>query len=119
MRISDWSSDVCSSDLSTASDKVDAIFFCFQKSGWLTGMLNEISRAHPALRWRRAILSEYAIEPATMTRSCLIGSSKRALKRPDKRREGTECVSTCRSRWSLYHLNKKQTKNLITENTNL
>src|SRR3546814_16341738 len=27
----------------------------------------------------------------------------RAAVRPDKRRVGTECVSTCRSRWSPYH----------------
>src|SRR3546814_16565726 len=29
--------------------------------------------------------------------------------RSDERRGGNECVSTCRSRWSPYHLKKKQT----------
>src|SRR3546814_19189780 len=28
--------------------------------------------------------------------------------RSEERRVGTECVSTCRSRWSPYHLKKKQ-----------
>src|SRR3546814_20074905 len=32
-----------------------------------------------------------------------------AIKRSEERRVGTECVSTCRSRWSPYHSNK-QTK---------
>src|SRR3546814_16865243 len=30
-----------------------------------------------------------------------------ALLRSDERRVGKECVSTCRSRWSPYHLKKK------------
>src|SRR3546814_19151276 len=29
--------------------------------------------------------------------------------RSEERRVGKECVSTCRSRWSPYHLNKKNT----------
>src|SRR3546814_17569950 len=32
--------------------------------------------------------------------------------RSEERRVGKECVSTCRSRWSPYHKNKKQTKNM-------
>src|SRR3546814_21133240 len=30
--------------------------------------------------------------------------------RSEERRVGKECVSTCRSRWSTYHENKKTTK---------
>src|SRR3546814_12166250 len=30
------------------------------------------------------------------------------IKRSEGRRVGKECVSTCRSRWSPYHYNKKQ-----------
>src|SRR3546814_18968589 len=33
--------------------------------------------------------------------------------RSDERRVGKECVSTCRSRWSPYHLKKKQCTNNI------
>src|SRR3546814_14869601 len=35
--------------------------------------------------------------------------------RSDERRVGKECVSTCRSRWSPYHKQKKTT--IITEHT--
>src|SRR3546814_13242564 len=30
-------------------------------------------------------------------------SHRRVLERPEERRVGKECVSTCRSRWSQYH----------------
>src|SRR3546814_12725005 len=32
--------------------------------------------------------------------------------RSEERRVGTECVSTCRSRWSPHHLKKKQTQKI-------
>src|SRR3546814_13654928 len=32
------------------------------------------------------------------------------VQRSEERRVGTECVSTCRSRWSPYHEKKKHTK---------
>src|SRR3546814_11643186 len=35
--------------------------------------------------------------------------------RSDERRVGTECVSTCRTRWSPYHYKKKQTIKQQTE----
>src|SRR3546814_19319141 len=36
------------------------------------------------------------------------GGAAAASPSSEKRRVGTECVSTCRSRWSPYHLKKKQ-----------
>src|SRR3546814_12328445 len=99
MRISDWSSDVCSSDLQTLwraallqlviiSVLMGALRLglskdFFEEWGWLTG---------PA---------------AWLGTSALVG---RLLKLPipqvlrsEERRVGKECVSTCRSRWSPYH----------------
>src|SRR3546814_19350825 len=35
------------------------------------------------------------------------GRDVNAVFRSEERRVGTECVSTCRSRWSQYHSNKK------------
>src|SRR3546814_18794984 len=35
-----------------------------------------------------------------------IGTCFRAAARSEERRVGKECVSTCRSRWSAYHLQK-------------
>src|SRR3546814_13271894 len=34
-----------------------------------------------------------------------------AVSRSEERRVGKECVSTCRARWSPYHLKKKNKKN--------
>src|SRR3546814_13823568 len=69
MRISDWSSDVCSSDL------------CARRS-------NASSTSTSVRR----------------TPSVCAGS---ASGRSEERRVGKECVSTCRSRWSPYHYQKK------------
>src|SRR3546814_6402046 len=85
MRISDWSSDVCSSDLSAAatlsrrrrnrkySRKDCSAITCPKLIG-------------PPLAW--------GIQPAPEP----IGPE-----RSEERRVGKECVSTCRSRWSRYH----------------
>src|SRR3546814_7431210 len=94
MRISDWSSDVCSSDLML---------------GVLHGqMLGEALRADagPAL--------EHPLEMVRMkTRDRRHFVERRTLRiavdqefdrsRSEARRVGKECVSTCRSRWSPYH----------------
>src|SRR3546814_5001957 len=92
LRISDWSSDVCSSDLTRgftiepgvsliealqkatqpdASGKLYS-FSCYRATEYVTllGIARELHAAHP---------------------------------RSEERRVGKECVSTCRSRWSLYH----------------
>src|SRR3546814_4647076 len=78
MRISDWSSDVCSSDL------------C-----WI------LPRHLPA-RIRR-----HGEGPQTSSPDRLRGFNRNRLALPagrsEERRVGKECVSTCRSRWSPYH----------------
>src|SRR3546814_13714584 len=37
----------------------------------------------------------------------------RCSRRSEERRVGKECVSTCRSRWSQYHLNKKHAEHKL------
>src|SRR3546814_12383629 len=79
MRISDWSSDVCSSDLlmnALPITETDA-----QRSELTDGI-------------RRVPTS---------------GASWSRPSRSEERRVGKECVSTCRSRWSPYHYKKKYT----------
>src|SRR3546814_7109771 len=77
MRISDWSSDVCSSDLVTVCAVPTAAFLASPTVGFapLTAQFTD--------------LSVPGLAP--------IGS------RSEERRVGKECVSTCRSRWSPYH----------------
>src|SRR5258706_9822828 len=82
--VSDWSSDVCSSDLSTRAEKVyDGILF-FSPSGvesfFNTNEVNE-----------QTIL--FAIGNTTAT------EIKKYTNRSEERRVGKEC----RSRWSPYH----------------
>src|SRR3546814_3312142 len=75
MRISDWSSDVCSSDLAAVHEgAADARATVLPSSLCESGVSDQIRRCAPAGR----------------TRS-------------EERRVGKECVSTCRSRWSPYH----------------
>src|SRR3546814_9167331 len=78
MRISDWSSDVCSSDLlRTAVEKGNA-------QGVLDGDIDDFLEASLASRLDRNV-------------------ARAAQARSEARRVGKECVSTCRSRWSPYH----------------
>src|SRR3546814_8644830 len=79
MRISDWSSDVCSSDLGHTGS-VDGHVPCGSADTHDVGRTG--ARAY-FLAFRIIMLSN-------------------AL-RSEERRVGKECVSTCRSRWSQYH----------------
>src|SRR3546814_7281983 len=93
MRISDWSSDVCSSDL-TRHDDADA---------------NAVSADFLAHAVAHRIERVLARGVSTESRPRLGRSQRRdvddvaAALRSEERRVGKECVSTCRSRWSPYH----------------
>src|SRR3546814_3741341 len=82
IRISDWSSDVCSSDLYNC---VKAPKECQNGPSW---HYSDTIRAYEAAA---CMLRTVAIH---------IGAAPR---RSEERRVGKECVSTCRSRWSPYH----------------
>src|SRR3546814_11355550 len=97
MRISDWSSDVCSSDLpdeqpahAAASATAETAAPATEIADIVTGII--IVEAHARLSSERIVVS----------RRC--GSSLRS----EERRVGKECVSTCNSRGSPYHYNKKK-----------
>src|SRR3546814_14730301 len=98
MRISDWSSDVCSSDLrerlGARGDEDAAVL------PDLGGALPERDRWH----WRaRPGLGD---DPGDVPRPCDADNGCRLRRRSEERRVGKECVSTCRSRWSPYHEKK-------------
>src|SRR3546814_2685849 len=94
MRISDWSSDVCSSDLPAepahhehATPADDAV----------PDYVLDLERAADYLT---------AEQRALLRRAWAVGAAAHAgqlRKRSEERRVGKECVSTCRSRWSPYH----------------
>src|SRR3546814_18844919 len=93
MRISDWSSDVCSSDL---LDQQLARRRLHRERAIAVGAGNEEGvcrhRAGDAAHCHGAVLRQVA-----------------RIGRSEERRVGKECVSTCRSRWSPYH-EKQNTK---------
>src|SRR3546814_12944340 len=99
MRISDWSSDVCSSDL--------------HRPGLHRAFDDRLAQPRPAEipvddaadeergghRERGALgRGDDAAEDAAQD-----DEMQRERPRSEERRVGNECVSTCRSRWSPYH----------------
>src|SRR3546814_3898508 len=81
MRISDWSSDVCSSDL-------------MQELTWYD---RSETYTRPGLAFTTLWLKDSI--PPELVPDDLSGAQERS----EERRVGKECVSTCRSRWSPYH----------------
>src|SRR3546814_8935247 len=88
MRISDWSSDVCSSDLPNA--QAELIRDCLQKAG-----IDARSVSYLEAHGTGTELGD-PIEIAGLTAAF-------RHDRSEERRVGKECVSTCRFRWSPYH----------------
>src|SRR3546814_19156334 len=133
MRISDWSSDVCSSDLALMvvvfhtglmlqarlPEVGDAWVLRFGAAGVdvffpISGFVMLISTrtllgrpgAWRAFVRRRAIRIVPLYWLAT-TATVLAVLAVPAMARSEERRVGKECVSTCRSRWSPYTSKKK------------
>src|SRR3546814_12945536 len=85
MRISDWSSDVCSSDLFPGAAPMSQF-----------GADKFTTRSREAIE--AATLSATKSGHTTVEPVHLL-----AALRSEARRAGKECVRTCRSRWSPYH----------------
>src|SRR3546814_1046736 len=90
MRISDWSSDVCSSDLEVGPPPQSD-----------PPLVPESAKAPPS--------PAQPSEPQAWSRdldldSAPVGADREQMVegRSEERRVGKECVSTCRSRWSPY-----------------
>src|SRR3546814_17266149 len=84
MRFSDWSSDVCSSDLMPYASLQKRV------SEYLHDIVRQVLKpgGGPVKTWP-------------------------TLYRSEERRVGKECVSTCRSRWSPYHLKKNENRKVL------
>src|SRR3546814_14483789 len=99
MRISDWSSDVCSSDLCKGVADMTA-------SASTNGAALGVSCAG-AVMLASGIGDAPALSPEDAEMACedaeLAERTTGEAPRSEERRVGKECVSTCRSRWSPYH----------------
>src|SRR3546814_20198646 len=98
MRISDWSSDVCSSDR-----QIDDTHIRFK----LKPRQSQVSR----LAMRDDLADHRIVEHRNLV--AFFDAHIHAaisLFRSEERRVGKECVSPCRSRWSPYPLNKNSSE---------
>src|SRR3546814_11766144 len=102
MRISDWSSDVCSSDLWCSLASLAPIL------SLPTGNHLSIFRAHASEdgRCERFRIDNQLVNvkriPSPFQQTVELSSTLTST-RSEERRVGKECVSTCRSRWSPNH----------------
>src|SRR3546814_17559689 len=93
MRISDWSSDVCSSDL--GFDAVAHVNVAGDRIGASPTAHAPEERVDDLARCRRGAVGH-------------AGKAGRGI-RSEESRVGKECVSTCRSRWSPFNYKKQHT----------
>src|SRR3546814_19506946 len=94
MRISDWSSDVCSSDLLRRDAQVQQMPLVGGNAEHPVAAQATVAVEHPGMVAGADAIAKNAIGPG--------------IGRSEERRVGKECVSTCRSRWSPSHQKKKK-----------
>src|SRR3546814_18246621 len=104
MRISDWSSDVCSSDLRIAQLPAVQHLTCYDH--------NCIFFVRICCVWQKMMEVVVAsgfdglvslLDSSDDTHVALAIKFLAVMTRSEERRVGKECVSTCRSRWSPYN----------------
>src|SRR3546814_20861951 len=110
MRISDWSSDVCSSDLLPEDhwNNPNARLLGLRRAAPMADDDGKTIEAVIALFNADGDAYSFRLPPPTLDYRLLIDSDD--PDRSEERRVGKECVSTCRSRWSPDHLKKKTNK---------
>src|SRR3546814_1687877 len=99
MRISDWSSDVCSSDLLAAMAEARLGGTVDLSAVRLLCPIDHEDAAHLLVAGTGLTHLGSAEGRDKMHKAAASGD----LTRSEERRDGKECVSTCRSRWSPYH----------------
>src|SRR3546814_17777081 len=129
MRISDWSSDVCSSDLEATLDAVEQIGEHRRgrsRPDQPLGLerlnvgiaeplglgVEELAPGSADAIGLERLLERLRLEQHRQPGQGPFGGRRRGergQRRSEERRVGKECVSTCRSRWSPYHSKKNNT----------
>src|SRR3546814_17015825 len=108
MRISDWSSDVCSSDLRPSpAARVEKP----KDSPSPAVRQNDRNKSAKRMAKTATATAETTPTPAESNDSPLLDTLNAEIKkmidrgkeRSEERRVGKECVSTCQSRWWTYH----------------
>src|SRR3546814_7365897 len=103
MRISDWSSDVCSSGLHNVKKWRDYT----EANGWQATFLNQHDVYGLIDHFGGDAAFEKQLDALFNAPSTLPDNAPPDISglvgRSEERRVGKECVSTCRSRWSPYH----------------
>src|SRR3546814_12411204 len=103
MRISDWSSDVCSSDL------LDILVDRMKREFKV-----EANVGAPQVAYRESLAKPVDVDYTHKKQSGGSGQFGRVKvsvapgERSEERRVGKECVSKCRYRWSPYHYKKNK-----------
>src|SRR3546814_17392416 len=98
LRISDWSSDVCSSDLEQFNPRSLV-------NQWIDR--SECRRRHAGAANRIGTDESEPIDHGSVSTRPLQIEPSHSDARSEERSVGKECVSTSRSRWSTYHYKKK------------
>src|SRR3546814_1937644 len=103
MRISDWSSDVCSSDLTYGG-----LDILYNNVGGSTPRDNLITEMPMEEFWHainRDLLTTFLATRFGLRAMQKLGRGGSVINtsKSEERRVGKECVSTCRLRWFSYH----------------
>src|SRR3546814_15705693 len=101
MRISDWSSDVCSSDLDVAEGRY---FLPGSATGYRETIITSPLRAEPEYLQIMPGPSVWPLLASIFTAGFFLLLT---VQRSEERRVGKACVRTCRSWWSPAHEKKK------------
>src|SRR3546814_13620693 len=109
MRISDWMSDVCSSDLRCLV--VNRHDLGARQHFYIAELLQHFYRAGDTAPAVAALLVECKHRRRTAVGAQQVLAEADA-RRSEERRVGKECVSTCRYRWEPYQYKKKYTRYL-------
>src|SRR3546814_19037767 len=109
MRISDWSSDVCSSDLSKTSVHPQTVIEHFGSWNDAKRRAGLVPRRFATREELLVLLRQLGERLGRTPTAKALDASGRSM-RSEERRVGRECVSTCRSRGSPYNSKKKNKK---------